>query len=81
MAAKKLKSTVLLVDDHPIVRQGLAELIDHEKDLAVCGMAEDIHKALDQIDALSPDLVIVDISLKGSNGIELLKNIKVRHPR
>jgi DNA-binding NarL/FixJ family response regulator len=81
MAGKKSKSTVFLVDDHPIVRQGLAELIDHEKNLGVCGTAEDIHKALDQISALSPDLVIVDISLKGSNGIELLKNIKVRYPR
>jgi DNA-binding NarL/FixJ family response regulator len=81
MAAKKLKSTVLLVDDHPIVRQGLAELIDHEKDLSVCGMADDIHHALDQIAALSPDVIVVDISLKGGNGIELLKNIKVRYPR
>src|SRR5437868_10760832 len=81
MAAKKVKSTVLLVDDHPIVRQGLAELIDHEKDLSVCGMADDMHHALDQIIALSPDLVVVDISLKGGNGIELLKNIKVRYPR
>src|ERR1043166_670161 len=81
MAAKKLKSSVLLVDDHPIVRQGLAELIDHEKDLCVSGMAEDIHKALELIGTLTPDLVIVDISLRGSNGIELLKNIKVRYPR
>src|ERR1051326_5128046 len=79
--AKKPKNPLLRVDDHPIVRQGLAELIDHEKDLSVCGVAEDIHKALDQIAALTPDLVIVDISLKGSNGIELLKNIKVRYPR
>jgi len=81
MAAKKLKNTVLLVDDHPIVRQGLAELIDHEKDLSVCGMADDIHKALELVATLMPDLVVVDISLKGSNGIELLKNIKVRYPR
>jgi DNA-binding NarL/FixJ family response regulator len=81
MAAKKSKSRILLVDDHPIVRQGLAELIDHEKDLAVCGVADDVHKALDQIGTLAPDLVIVDISLRGSNGIELLKNIKVRYPK
>jgi DNA-binding NarL/FixJ family response regulator len=81
MAAKKSKNRILLVDDHPIVRQGLAELIDHEKDLSVCGVADDIHQALEQIVALGPDLVIVDISLKGSNGIELLKNIKVRYPK
>lgn len=80
-APKKGKSRILLVDDHPIVRQGLEEMINHEKDLAVCGTAEDLHQALDQITALKPDLVMVDISLKGSNGIELLKNIKVRFPK
>jgi DNA-binding NarL/FixJ family response regulator len=81
MAAKKGKHRILLVDDHPIVRQGLAELIDHQKDLMVCGTAEEVHQALDQIAALGPDLVVVDISLKSSNGIELLKDIKVRHPK
>jgi DNA-binding NarL/FixJ family response regulator len=81
MPAKKSKSRILLVDDHPIVRQGLAELIDHEKDLSICGTAEDIHKALDLVTELKPDLVIVDISLRGSNGLELLKNIKVRYPK
>jgi DNA-binding NarL/FixJ family response regulator len=81
VASKKGKSKVLLVDDHPIVRQGLTEMINHEKDLTVCGTAEDLHKALDQISVLGPDLVVVDISLKGSNGIELLKNIKVRYPK
>jgi DNA-binding NarL/FixJ family response regulator len=81
MVAKKNKHRILLVDDHPIVRQGLAEMIDHQKDLMVCGTADDLHKALDQITALQPDLVIVDISLKSSNGIELLKNIKIRHPK
>jgi len=69
------------VDDHPIVRHGLTEMINHEKDLMVCGTAEDLRKALEQITALKPDLVVVDISLKGSNGIELLKNIKVRYPK
>lgn len=69
------------MDDHPIVRHGLTEMINHEKDLMVCGTAEDLRKALEQITALKPDLVVVDISLKGSNGIELLKNIKVRYPK
>lgn len=77
----KGKRKILLVDDHPIVRQGLTEMINSEKDLTVCGTADDLHQALDQIAALNPDLVVVDISLKGSNGIELLKNIKVRHPK
>ena len=80
-AAKKTKSTILLVDDHPIVRQGLAEMIDQQTDVCVCGTAEDVHKALDAVEKYKPDLVIADISLKGSNGIELLKNIKIRYPR
>ena len=80
MGLKNQISRILLVDDHPIVRQGLTEMIDHEKDLCVCGAAEDLHRALDAVAALKPDLVMVDISLKGGNGIELLKNIKVRHP-
>src|SRR3712207_1816058 len=75
------KHRILLVDDHPIVRQGLAEMIDQERDLQVCGTADDVHKALDVLEKVKPDLVIADISLKGSNGIELLKNIKVRYPR
>ena len=81
MAAKEEKRGILLVDDHPIVRQGLAELIDAEKDLMVCGTAESMNAALEQMPTLKPDLVVVDISLKGSNGIELLKNIKVRYPK
>lgn len=80
-SVKKDKARILLVDDHPIVRQGLAEMIDQEPDLMVCGTAEDVHKALDAVEKYRPDLVIADISLKGSNGIELLKNIKVRFPR
>lgn len=57
------------------------QMINHEKDLVVCGTAEDSTQALDQIVALQPDLVLLDISLKGGNGIELLKNIKVRYPK
>jgi DNA-binding NarL/FixJ family response regulator len=81
MATNKTKYRILLVDDHPIVRQGLAEMINQEKDLHVCGTAEDLHAALDKLEELKPDLVVTDISLKNSNGLELLKNIKVRHPK
>jgi DNA-binding NarL/FixJ family response regulator len=81
IAAKNRKHRILLVDDHPIVRQGLSEMINQERDLQVCGTAEDVHRALDALENIRPDLVIADISLKGSNGIELLKNIKVRFPR
>jgi DNA-binding NarL/FixJ family response regulator len=80
-ASKNGKYRILLVDDHPIVRQGLAEMIDQQRDLQVCGTADDVHKALEVLEKVKPDLVIADISLKGSNGIELLKNIKVRFPR
>src|SRR4051812_21742170 len=79
--AKKARSKILLVDDHPILRQGLAQMIDQEKDLMVCGQFEEAGKALEAVGQLKPDAAIVDISLKGSSGIELLKNIKIQFPR
>jgi DNA-binding NarL/FixJ family response regulator len=69
---------VLLVDDHPIVRQGLAQLLEQENDLIVCGEADDARGALEAIDRLKPDIAIVDIMLKDINGIELIKKIKSR---
>src|SRR5689334_16092937 len=80
-AAKKPKFKVLLVDDHPILRQGLAQLLNQEKDIMICGQFEEASKALEACGQLKPDAAIVDISLKGSSGIELLKNIKVQYPR
>lgn len=80
-AKPKNKSKVLLVDDHPIIRQGLSQMINHEPDLAVCGEAESVREALEVIASTGPDIVIVDISLKGSSGIDLIKDIKVRHPK
>jgi DNA-binding NarL/FixJ family response regulator len=74
------KRTVLIVDDHPIVRQGLAQLIDQEKDLEVCGQAEDAHEAMQAIRQLHPDMVIVDISLKDTSGMELIKDLKIQYP-
>jgi DNA-binding NarL/FixJ family response regulator len=74
------KRTVLIVDDHPIVRQGLAQLINQEKDLEVCGQAEDAHEAMQAIRRLNPDMVIVDIGLKETSGMELIKDLKVQHP-
>jgi DNA-binding NarL/FixJ family response regulator len=74
------KREVLIVDDHPIVRQGLAQMIDQEHDLPVCGQAEDAHEAMRAIRQLRPDMVTVDISLKETSGIELIKDIKVRYP-
>jgi DNA-binding NarL/FixJ family response regulator len=75
------KTTVFVVDDHPIVRQGLTLLINRESDLAVCGEAEEMHSALRSIQAVKPDILIVDISLNGPDGLELLKNIRITSPR
>jgi len=75
------KKTVFVVDDHPIVRQGLTLLINQEADLAVCGDAEEMQSALPAIQAASPDILIVDISLNGPDGLELLKNIRITSPR
>ncbi|HTB13333.1 MAG TPA: response regulator transcription factor [Bryobacteraceae bacterium] len=74
------KRRIFLVDDHPIVRQGLALLINRETDLAVCGDAEEASTALRRIEELKPDLVVVDISLNGPDGLDLLKNIRARDP-
>jgi len=77
---RKTKTRILIVDDHPIVRQGMAGLIQHEPDLTVCGGADDAQQAIKAIKTTKPDLAIVDISLKDTSGIELIKDIKVRFP-
>lgn len=70
---------IFIVDDHPIVRQGLTQLISQEPDLLVCGEAEGAPAALQAITKLRPDVVIVDISLKEGDGIDLIKSICARH--
>jgi DNA-binding NarL/FixJ family response regulator len=77
---RKGKIKVLLVDDHPILRKGLGQLINAESDMLVCGEAEDSPKAFEAVGTLNPDVMVVDISLKGGNGIELIKNVKARYP-
>jgi DNA-binding NarL/FixJ family response regulator len=81
--AKKneIKTQILLVDDHPVVRDGLTTIINHQRDLNVCGSADDAHQALKAISELKPDIVVVDISLKNSDGIELTKSIKAKYPK
>ena len=74
------KSKVLVVDDHPIVRQGLALLINRESDLTVCGEAEDARMAMQSITTSKPDILVVDISLNGPDGLDLLKDIRTRYP-
>jgi len=74
------KKQILIVDDHPMMRQGLAQLIGLEPDLAVCGEAENAGGALGAIGALKPDLVLADISLPGKNGLELIKDFQTIQP-
>src|SRR5947209_6971003 len=71
------KAAVLLVDDHPIVRQGLAQLINQEPDMMVCGQAEDANTAFGAIVTHRPDIVILDISLSGPDGLAVLKEIRM----
>ena len=74
------KRRILVVDDHPIVRQGLALLINRESDLMVCGEAEDAPKAMQAIATAKPDILLVDISLNGPDGLDLLKDVRIHHP-
>lgn len=78
--AQKGKTKIMIVDDHPIMRRGLGELINLEKDLSVCAEAENTSSALEMIKSHRPDLVIVDLSLKDESGLELIKDIKARFP-
>jgi DNA-binding NarL/FixJ family response regulator len=78
IAPEAKRFRVLLVDDHPIVRQGLALLIDREADLSVCGEAEGAHSAFHAIATLRPDIVLLDISLSGPDGLDVLKEIRAK---
>jgi DNA-binding NarL/FixJ family response regulator len=75
MTEKLKKKRVYLVDDHPIVRQGLIKLIEQESGLEVCGEAGSVSDALPAIEKLGPDVILVDISLEDSNGLELIQTI------
>jgi len=75
----KSRTRILVVDDHPAVREALASRIGGQSDLEVCGEAEDIHEALHLIETTKPDLAVVDISLKTGNGIDLIKRVRSRN--
>ena len=68
------------MDDHPMMRQGLAQLINHERDLTACGEADTAAQALKHISADNPDLVLADISLPDRSGLELIKDVQALHP-
>ena len=74
------KRRILVVDDHPVVREGLTYLINEQEDLVVCGAAENIPQAIKAIESLKPEMVTVDISLKDASGLELIKVIKAQFP-
>lgn len=71
---------IFIVDDHPAVRQGVMAIVSHEPDMLICGEAGDASDAMQQIASLMPDVAVIDISLKSSNGIDLVKRIKAEYP-
>ena len=77
----KTKARILLVEDHAMVRFGLTQLINQQADLAVCGEADSVPGALEAVANLKPDLAIVDLTLKGSNGLELIKTLAAQYPK
>jgi DNA-binding NarL/FixJ family response regulator len=72
---------VIIVDDHPLLRKGVCQLINQQKDLVVVGEAESANKGIEMIEKTCPDIALIDISLNGTSGIELLKNLKARFPK
>ncbi|QOV88961.1 response regulator [Humisphaera borealis] len=74
------KRRIFIVDDHPIVRQGLVQLINKEPDMEVVGEGEDVYESIRAIRTASPDLCLVDVSLKSGDGLELMKEIKSSNP-
>jgi DNA-binding NarL/FixJ family response regulator len=75
------QTKILIVDDHPMMREGLAQLIGREADLTVCGEAEDAAQAIDAVKKMSPQLILIDITLNGRNGLELIKDVQAITPQ
>jgi DNA-binding NarL/FixJ family response regulator len=75
------KQRILIVDDHPMMREGLAQLVDHEPDLCVSGQADSAAQALESVNHQAPDLVLLDISLPDRSGLELIKDLHALHPQ
>ena len=79
-AEKSQKARIFIVDDHPMTRGGLTHLINHQPDTVVCGEAENAAEALDLLAESQPDLMVIDITLPGKSGLELIKDIKAMRP-
>ncbi|MGO8701580.1 MAG: response regulator [Limisphaerales bacterium] len=80
-SGKKEARRVLIVDDHPLLRRGVSQLIDQESDLVVVGEAENAAEAMAAIAHAEPDVALIDITLQGSSGIELVKDVRLRFPK
>jgi DNA-binding NarL/FixJ family response regulator len=79
-ASGTARKTILIVDDHPMMREGLVQLISNQPDLMVCGQAGDAPDGLAKVKSLKPDVVLADISLPGRDGLEMIKDIRALHP-
>ena len=77
---RSMKSKVFVIEDHPLMRRSLVEAIEREADLTVCGQAEDAVEALAAIVSLRPDIVLTDIQLKSSSGLDLIKSLRAQTP-
>ena len=78
---EKAAARILIVDDHPIVRKGIAKLLSDEGDFTVCGEADSPETAMQAVTAMKPDVAIVDLTLPGSGGLGLIKDLRVWHPQ
>ncbi len=74
------RKKILIVDDHPLMREGLRNTINHAPDLVVCGEAANAPQAMEAVKQLKPDLALVDVTLPGKSGLELVKDLKAMHP-
>ncbi len=79
-ATPGVRRRIFILDDHPMTRYGVAQLINDEPDLATCGEAEDAATALAAIKAAQPDLVLADITLPGKSGLDFIKDVQLLHP-
>lgn len=79
--AAPARKRIFIIDDHPITRRGLAQLIEHEADLAVCGEAENAQQAMAALKGPLPDLILCDITMPGKSGLEFIKDLKCLHPK
>jgi len=80
MATQRTSRGILLVDDHPLLLEGLGRLINAETGLRVCGMAGNVQQALKMVESAKPDLIVTDLTLPGRNGLELIKDLAATHP-